>query len=485
MSAQQLPAPGDVIGGKYRVDALCANGGMAAIFSGQHLVLGHRIAIKVMLAEGAREEAQVERFMREAQAAARLETEHVVRVMDAGVLDDGLPFLVMELLEGRDLGACVTEAGPLECAEVVDLTLEALEGLAHVHAAGIVHRDLKPSNLFLARRPDGSRAVKLLDFGISKSLVEPQDDRVKVLTGNLVVGSPVYMSPEQVRSARSVDVRSDIWSLGVTLYELMTGTLPFDGEGVGEVLAHILEAQPPPMQSRRPEVPAGLDAVVLGCLRREREDRYQDVVALARALAPFGGPAAAARVARIEATWVNAPLLRAPTTLGSVSEIRATQVERVTRAVVPVGRPKEGSGEFALSRTFADGVPSMPPATPRAVRRIAWTAGALALLLGIGAYGGLRAAQRTSAVAVASALRDTVGDTANAPTFAGVAAAAPLSVHADIAVPANSEASSADPAAAAPSSEHLTAIAKAPQPAVTAAKHGGVGSRPSFLKSRK
>jgi serine/threonine-protein kinase len=391
MMPGSLPAAGDVIGGKYRVDALAASGGMAAIFSGQHLVLGQRVAIKVMMAESVHE-AAVERFMREAQAAARVETEHVTRVMDAGLLDNGLPFLVMEFLEGCDLAALLTSRGPLPHAEVVDLVLEALEGLAHVHAAGIVHRDLKPSNLFLARRPDGSNVVKVLDFGVSKSLVEPQDDRVKALTGNVVIGSPVYMSPEQVRNARSVDARSDIWSLAVAMYELMTGALPFDGDGVGEVLAQILDGQARPMRAHRPEIPHGLDAVIGRCFHRDREQRPGDVAELARDLAPFGSGFADSRLRRIESTLVNAPLSRAPTSLGSLHVIRATQVERISDVVVPPGQPREPSGNFALSRTYVDVTAHANTARQARAGRLAWAGATFALLLvaGTGGYGLLR-----------------------------------------------------------------------------------------------
>jgi serine/threonine-protein kinase len=342
---------------------------MAAIFAGVHLLLGQRVAIKVMFAESAAQEGCVERFVREAQAAARVESEHVTRVMDAGLLDSGLPFLVMELLEGSDLGVLLEDRGPMPCSEVVDLALEALEGLAHVHAAGIVHRDLKPSNLFLARKPDGSSAVKLLDFGISKSLVEPQDDRAKILTGNVIVGSPVYMSPEQVRDARSVDPRSDMWSLAVSMYELTTGLLPFDGEGVGEVLAQILDGQPRSMRELRPEVSEGLDAVVMRCLRRDRDERYRDVAELARALAPFGRGGADERIARIEATLLNAPPSRASTSLGALRSTRAT-------------RP----------------TPAPPLRSTRAGRR-ARTAAVAAIVALAGSCGGLQSAQREMPVA--------------------------------------------------------------------------------------
>jgi serine/threonine-protein kinase len=464
MMPGSLPAAGDLIGGKYRVDALCASGGMAAIFSGQHLVLGQRVAIKVMLAESVHE-AAVERFMREAQAAARVETEHVTRVMDAGLLDNGLPFLVMEFLEGCDLAALLTSRGPLPYGEVVDLMLEALEGLAHVHAAGIVHRDLKPSNLFLARRPDGTNVVKLLDFGVSKSLVEPADDRVKALTGNVVIGSPVYMSPEQVRSARSVDARSDLWSIAVSIYELVTGALPFDGDGVGEVLAQILDGYARPMRAHRPEVPEGLDAVVAGCFQRDREMRPADVAELARSLAPFGGRGTADRLRKIESTLVNAPLSRTPTSLGSLHTIRATQVERSSDVIVPPGQRREGSGAFALSRTYVD--VAAPVHATRASRggRLVWAAGAFAILLmaGTGTYGLAHSAQAPARVKAAAM--------ALAPVAAAMNAAVPVQ-------PPPS--ASAAPAQAPRDKEREPPRVKTPARRFTPGP-----DRPAFLKSRK
>lgn len=387
MAPYVLPSPGDVIGGKYRLNALVASGGMAAVFSGEHLTLGQQVAIKVMLPQGAQIEAAVERFMREAQAAARAETEHVTRVLDAGMLDSGLPFLVMEFLVGCDLGALLAQYGPLAHDEVVDLALEALEGLAHVHAAGIVHRDLKPSNLFLARKPDGSGILKLLDFGVSKCLVEYQDDRDKKITGNAIVGSPVYMSPEQVKSARSVDARSDIWSMGVVMYELITGAVPFDGDGVGEVLAQILDGEPRPMYAVRPGVPEGLEAVVMRCLSRPRERRYESVAELARALAPFARKSAEERIRRIEAILIHAPLRRGPISLGSLRVIRPTQVERISAIIVPPGERRDvgGSGAFALSRTHVDVDAAGSGARTRATRRERqrWAAAAGAVVMGL------------------------------------------------------------------------------------------------------
>jgi tRNA A-37 threonylcarbamoyl transferase component Bud32 len=286
--SQHLPAPGDVLVGKYRVEAVLRQGGMGAVFAGHHLVLDQRVAVKVLLASAAKEESTVERFLFEAQASARLASEHVARVMDAGELENGLPFLVMEYLDGCDLAELLTLNGPLPSTELADYALQALAGISHAHAADIIHRDLKPSNLFLALRSDGTHAIKILDFGISKSTSADASGKYKSLTGKQVLGSPAYMSPEQVRSARNVDVRSDIWSLGVVMYELLTGVIPFDGDGVGEILAAILDANATPPHELNPDVPLGLSQAVMRCLRRDRDERFADVAQVALAVAPFG-----------------------------------------------------------------------------------------------------------------------------------------------------------------------------------------------------
>jgi serine/threonine-protein kinase len=309
--------PGDVVAGKYRIEGVAGEGGMAVIYAAHHLVLDQRVAVKVLFVDRATDEVTTERFVREAQAAARLQSEHAVRVMDAGVLPHGQPYLVMELLEGCDLAELLALSGPLEVPEFVDYMLQACEGIAHAHAAGIIHRDLKPSNLFLSLRPDGSNAIKVLDFGISKSTVDGRGTDVTKLTGQAVLGSPAYMSPEQIRNASNVDARSDVWSLGVSMYELLTGRMPFDGDGVGEMLAAILEADAAPVHERRPQVPRALSDAVMRCLRRNRDERWGDVGQLALALAPFGTGARAALPGRIPAILTNASKLRPPTPLGA------------------------------------------------------------------------------------------------------------------------------------------------------------------------
>ena len=286
-----VPKAGDVIAGKYRVEAIVGTGGMGTVLSALHVKLGQSVAIKVLtmngISERRRQKAQA-RFLREAQAAAGLTSDHVVRVFDVGTLDSGLPYMVMELLTGDDLAAIVEREGPLPVDRAVDYVVQACDAIAEAHARGIVHRDLKPANLFLVRKKDGRTTVKVLDFGISKTVVGGEDP----LDGNLtatrsVIGSPYYMSPEQVRDAKSVDTRTDIWSLGVILYELLLGEPAFDAETLPGICAAIAADPPPPIRMARSDVPIELEGVILHCLEKNLAQRIQTVDELRRALAPF------------------------------------------------------------------------------------------------------------------------------------------------------------------------------------------------------
>ena len=234
-------SPGDVIGGKYRVEAEIGSGGMGVVLSVKHLAMGHRLAIKVLrLEDKSEEQGAVARFVREARAAARIESDHVVRVTDVAALPDGTPYMVMEYLEGEDLRELLRRRRQLPIDEAVGYVLQACEGLAEAHAAGVIHRDLKPSNLFLALKPNRTTVLKVLDFGISK--VVPRQGEVAITTTSSLMGSPLYMAPEQMRSSKDVDVRADIWSLGVILYELLAGVAPFEGESVPEVCVSVMGA---------------------------------------------------------------------------------------------------------------------------------------------------------------------------------------------------------------------------------------------------
>ncbi len=283
------------IGGRYVVDKVLGAGGMGVVASARYPELGQKVAIKFLLPVHASDDVISARFVREARLAARVKSEHFVRVFDIGKLHNGVPYLVMELLSGRDLGDELDARKTLSVEQAVDYVLQASVGIAEIHALGVVHRDLKPSNLFLAEAA-GKQLLKVLDFGISKENVE-NASRQLTSTDNLL-GTPQYMSPEQVKASKDVDARSDIWSVGVILYELLCGTRPFfsDENAVGEIFAKVLYTDPRPLRELRPELPEELEAVVLRCLARDRAARFADVGELAEALRPFASPASAVRI---------------------------------------------------------------------------------------------------------------------------------------------------------------------------------------------
>ena len=290
--------PGQVLGGKYRVDRVLGAGGMGMVVAATHLQLDERVAIKFLLPEALQNQEAVARFGREARAAVKIRGEHVARVIDVGSFDNGAPFMVMEHLDCRDLSALIEERGALPPADAVDAVLQALEALAEAHALGIVHRDLKPANLFLTRRPDGTPSVKVLDFGISKVTNASASDNAMTKT-SAIMGSPLYMSPEQMTASRDVDARTDIWAIGVVLYELLSGRAPFRAETLPEICGLILTASPPAIRNFSPATPEQLQNVVLRCLEKDRARRFQSVSELAQALAPFGSRATSRSVERI------------------------------------------------------------------------------------------------------------------------------------------------------------------------------------------
>ena len=289
-----IAAVGDVLAGKYRVDKILGIGGMGMVVAATHLELDQRVAIKFML-PGSNESAETSaRFLREAKAAGRLNSDHVCRVMDVGRFDNGAPYIVMEYLQGEDLGAVLRRRSPLRVAEAVDYILQAVEGIAEAHANGIIHRDLKPENLFLHKRNDGSPIVKVLDFGISKFA----KGGGSTSTGD-IMGSPAYMAPEQMESSTNVDQRADLWSLGVVLYRMVAGKAPFHGDTLPLLCMHVVNDDPEPMSAIRGDLPDGFEAVVMKCLQKEPVDRYRDVGELAQALAPFGPKNATTSASRI------------------------------------------------------------------------------------------------------------------------------------------------------------------------------------------
>jgi serine/threonine-protein kinase len=289
---------GEILAGKFCVERIIATGGVGVVVAARHMQLGETVALKFLIPQADRDATDVARFVREAQSAVKLKNEHVARVLDVGSLDDGSPFMVMEYLEGSDLDQMLRTRGPLPITDAVDYVLQACEAIAEAHHLGIVHRDIKPSNFFLTRRTDGSPLIKVLDFGIAKARAELQQD-LSLTKTRTVLGSPVYMSPEQIRSARSVDHRTDIWSLGVTIYELLTDQLPFDGDSITGVAAAVSTDPIAPIRALRPEIPACLAVVVEKCLEKKPVDRYQNIADFAAALVPYGSETARYSLTRI------------------------------------------------------------------------------------------------------------------------------------------------------------------------------------------
>ncbi|WP_437301210.1 protein kinase domain-containing protein [Sorangium sp. So ce426] len=289
-------APGDVLLGKYRVESVLGRGAMGLVVAARHLALDERVAIKVLLPKYVRDPEILQRFLREGRAAVRVRSQHVVRVADVGTLESGAPYMVMDHLEGRDLAAVLAESGRLAVPVAVELVLQVCEALAEAHAQGIVHRDVKPSNLFVTRNADGSPCVKVLDFGISK-MTHAEDHALTRVGG--VLGSPLYMSPEQLRSSSDVDGRADIYSLGVVLFELLTGRTPFFAHELAQLVYLVTQGEPQRPRALRPDLPEPLEHVILAAIARDRDRRFPTVADLALALVPFAPPHARAAAERL------------------------------------------------------------------------------------------------------------------------------------------------------------------------------------------
>ena len=374
---------GQILGGKYRVDRVLGAGGMGMVVAATHLQLDERIAIKFLLPEALKNPEAVARFGREAKAAVKIRGEHVARVIDVGTFENGAPYMVMEHLDGRDLSALIRDHGAMSATDAVDAVLQACEALAEAHALGIVHRDLKPANLFMVRRPDGTPSVKVLDFGISKLTAAGADHSMTKTTA--VMGSPLYMSPEQMTASRQVDARTDIWAIGVVLYELLTGRVPFSAETLPEICGLILTATPAAVRDFAPAVPDGLQNVVRRCLEKDRDRRFANVSELAHALSPFGSRATSRSVERIarilgassvlDALPLSAPapaLAQAnfgPSTQSNWGQTRPSRTRAapllaaVAAFVVLLG----GVAGFVLLRSKGDAGPALAGSSPAAL----------------------------------------------------------------------------------------------------------------------
>jgi eukaryotic-like serine/threonine-protein kinase len=368
----KIPAIGDVLADKYAVEAIVGHGGMGVVLAARHLELDERVAIKLIWAD---EKSQgpdfIARFVREAKLARKIKSEHVVRVLDVARLPSGEPYIVMELLEGLDLGEVIAQQGPLPIDHAALYLLQACEALAEAHALGIVHRDLKPANLYLTTRPDGQPSIKVLDFGISKLV--GTDGAGSVTKTNTIIGSPFYMSPDQLMQARDVDARSDVWALGVTLFQLLTGRCPFVADEIPRVIAQVLQAPTPPLRAFRSDAPAELEALVNAALVKDRAQRIQDVGAFGRALLPF-----APEVGRFSVERIVAVLERAQ---NPPSSVFSSTSGRLSGTSNPAITPSATTGGSSLDLKTARGKSSALPIAAVLAALLIVAVGAVTLLL--------------------------------------------------------------------------------------------------------
>jgi serine/threonine-protein kinase len=374
-------SPGDILAGKYRVERVLGVGGMGVVVAATHIDLRERRAIKFMLPAQLADAEAVERFLREARASSRLRGEHVAKVHDVGRLENGAPYMVMEYLTGNDLRVLLKRRGSIPVPEAALYILQACEALAEAHGAGIVHRDIKPENLFLTKRPDGTPSIKVLDFGISK--VETD---LAITSTQAIMGSPYYMSPEQLRASRDVDPRADVWSLGVILYQLVTNNLPFDGANLTALIANVIFAEYPPASSVKLGLGDALDAIIARCLEKEVDRRYLSVAELARDLAPVapsGAGQAVAGIARLLQPTGNSPSDH-PSAYEGPDSAQPSDTELADVAGLPIGKPAALSSTASPANDAMAGVAatsgsvttSPGGATMRSGDALATTAGA-------------------------------------------------------------------------------------------------------------
>ena len=435
--------PGDVIAGKYRIERVLGRGGMGVVVAAEHLRLGEKVAIKFLLPGALNNADALGRFDREARAAARIKSEHVAKVLDMSNLENGAPYMVMEHLEGNDLAQVVRKKGALPIAEACTFMLQVCEVLAEAHALGIVHRDLKPGNLFVTTRADGTAAIKVLDFGISKMMEggatsEPQ---AALTATDTVLGSPIYMSPEQMTAPKTVESRADIWSFGATLYMLLTAKPPFDGDSIAQVCGMILLGKAPSLLEIRTDAPPELAAIVTKCLQRNIEDRWRNVGELAAALAPFAGESGRLSAERAQ---------RVLETTGSLGKhLPASTIAAASPAETSVAIPGSvTSTDRAMPKTMVGWANTGEGAIemPRARSKWPLYAGGVALVLAVGvgigsltgrsAPTGAATAPEASASASASATTSTTTSaSASASAVPAVASVAPVASAAVSAAP--------------------------------------------------
>jgi serine/threonine-protein kinase len=332
---------GDVLAGKYRVERVLGVGGMGVVVAAQHIQLDEKVALKFLLPDALGNAEAVARFAREARAAVKIKSEHVARVTDVGTLPNGAPYMVMEYLEGGDLAAWIKQRGALPIEQAVDFVLQACVAVADAHALGIVHRDLKPANLFCVRRSDGQLTIKVLDFGISKMTDTSGLAPGSMTRTSALMGSPLYMSPEQMRSSKDVDAQTDIWALGVIMFELLTGRTAFLAESVTELAIKVASEPAPSVRAFRPDLPPELEVAIFRCLEKDKRQRYRNVAELALALLPFAPKRSKGTVERISGIIQAAGLSSSSLSVPLSPQMGGTEVSAGT--LPPVGRTTLGA----------------------------------------------------------------------------------------------------------------------------------------------
>jgi serine/threonine protein kinase len=356
-------APGVVLDGRYRIERTLGSGSMGVVLLARHLELARTVAIKVLRPELAGYAGVSTRFRDEARATASIRSEHAVRVYDVSPVTVHPPFIVMERLRGADLEA-ILQQGPFGADDAIDYVLQACAGVAAAHALGIIHRDLKPANLFLAEDGSGGHVVKVLDFGIAKSIHEESRLQRMTISGE-TKGTPAYMSPEQLETPGDLDVTTDVWALGVILFELLTGELPFQAANIARLTAAILSDSPRKPSALRAGAAPELDAIVLKCLEKKRTDRYASVVELAEALAPFAAKRGPERLERVRA---------AASPSNPLTEPPPDDLPPPSREEPPQ------SGPLSVDLAWRPELPTMTEVLPRR-RPVAWIAAGAGLLL--------------------------------------------------------------------------------------------------------
>ncbi len=441
MSGAADQVPSELVADKYRLTRLLGRGGMGSVWEGVHTSLGTRVAVKFIEAEYAADEEARNRFKNEARAAAKLRSKHVVQVYDHGVTDDGRPYIVMEFLSGEPLDKRLDRAGRLPLPDTANIIMQTCRALSKAHEAGIVHRDLKPENVFLVwDDEDKADIAKVVDFGIAK-FTDPSLGASSATRTGSVLGTPYYMSPEQARGLRSVDYRSDLWSIGVIAFRCVAGRLPFEGEAIGDVLVKICTAPLPVPSAIAPELPPAFDAWFAHALAREPENRFQSARELADELIAATG--LSQRLPMSSISDPNNPPLTAP---GAPEWATAQAQSYQTPGIAGVTPPPAALTGAPTTQT---------PAPPNKSR--------LGLIIGLAALGVL-------VLGVGSAVAYKLGQSPHksarvvAASSASAAAANASSVSANVAPPAASVAS------AKPSVEPAPSDSASAKPAAPAAK---------------